>query len=350
MRRRDPFPLAVSFLLLAGLVVVASISLASCGQGSATHVSFSSFTSFDFPGTTETVPEKLNASGEIVGFYVDSLGLQHGFLLQGGSFSTFDFPGAVDNVLEGINDSTQTTGAYDDSSQVTHGFLLQGGTFSSFDVPNGVGATQPEGINDSTEVTGTYYDAGTGLEPGFLRQPDGSVVDIVPPHSGGYTEAHGINNSGTIVGRDIGAVSQGFQLSNGTYTYIDVPGATNTSIFGINNLGDIVGDYVDASGVQHGFVMSNGIVTTIDFPGSTNTNAQGINDSGEIVGSTVVSNVRHGYLYSNGTFTQIDYPGASTAGSGAPLSGTDVHGINASGEIVGSYTDTAGVIHGFTAK
>ncbi|MGO9211424.1 MAG: hypothetical protein ACLPXM_13295 [Terriglobales bacterium] len=309
MRKRGSFSLAVSFLLPAGLVVVFSIFLASCGQGSATHVSFSSFTSFDFPGSTETVPFRVNASGEIVG-------------------------------------------AYFEGPDVEHGFLLQGGTFTTFDVPNGIGGTQPEGINDASEVTGTYYDATTGLEPGFLRQPDGSVVDIVPPASTGYTEANGINNSGTIVGRYYGnnPVFQGFLFSNGSYSTIDVPGATNTSLFGINNLGDIVGDYIDTSGVTHGFLMSNGSVTTLDFPGATNTNAQGINDTGKIVGSTVVANVRHGYLFRDGTFTQIDFPGASPAGSGAPLSGTDVHGINASGVIVGSYTDTAGVIHGFTAK
>ena len=306
MRKRDPFPVAVSFLVLAGLVAVASISLASCNQGSATRRSLS-FTTIDFPGTTETLLFKINANGEIAG-------------------------------------------AYTVGPNVVHGFLLQGGTFTTFDVPNGVGATQPEGINDTSEVTGTYYDATTGLEPGFLRHPDGSVVDIVPPNSGGYTEANGINNSGTIAGRDIGAVSEGFVLSNGKYTITDVPGATNTSLFGINNLGDIVGSYVDTSGTTHGFLKSNGSITTIDFPGSTSTNAQDINDSGEIVGSTVVANVRHGYLFSSGTFTQIDYPGASTAGSGAPLSGTDVHGISASGVIVGTYTDTAGVIHGFSAK
>lgn len=309
MRRRDPFPLAVSFLLLAGLVVVASIFLASCGQGSATHVSFSSFTTIDFPGTTETLLFKINANGEIVG-------------------------------------------AYTVGPNVEHGFLLQGGTFTTFDVPNGVGGTQPEGINDTSEVTGTYYDATTGLEPGFLRHPDGSVVDIVPPNSGGYTEANGINNSGTIVGRYYGNTPglQGFLFSNGNYSTIDVPGATDTSLFGINNLGDIVGDYIDASGATHAFLLSNGSFTTIDFPGSANTNAQGINDTGEIVASTVVANVRHGYLFSNGNFTQIDFPGASPAGSGAPLSGTDVHGISASGVIVGTYTDTAGVIHGFSAK
>jgi probable HAF family extracellular repeat protein len=307
MRKRRPFPLSVSSCLLAGLVV-ASIPLASCGQGTGSATRGTpSFTSFDFPGSTETVPFKLNANGDIVGLYLDSLKKPHGFLLQGQSFSTVDFPGAVDNDLKAINDSTETTGDYDDSSGLTHG---------------------------------------------FLRQPDGSVVTIDPPASGGYTEANGINNSGTIVGRYFGNSGDlhGFQFSNGNYSTIDVPGATGTSVFGINNLGDIVGAYKDTSGATHGFLLSNGSVTTIDFPGSTNTNAQGINDSGEIVGSTVVGNVRHGYLFSNGHFTQIDFPGASLAGSGAPLSGTDVHGINTSGVIVGSYTDSAGVIHGFVTK
>jgi len=307
MRKRDPFPVAVSFLLLAGLVVVASIFLASCGQGSATHVSFSSFTTIDFPGYTATVPFKINASGVIVGTYYDSFDLKYGFLLQGGNFSTFVFPGAVDNDLEGINDSGQTTGAYDDSSGLTHG---------------------------------------------FLRQPDGSVVTIDPPASAGYAQAEDINNSGVIVGQFFGNTPgfQGFQFSNGNYTTINLPGATGTSLYAINNLGDTVGVYTDASGVNHGFLMSNGSVTTLTFPGSTATNAQGINDSGDIVGSTVVANVRHGYLFSNGNFTQIDAPGASPAGSGGPLTGTDVHGINASGVIVGTYQDSAGIIHGFIAK
>jgi len=310
MRERGSFTFTVSSCLLAGLVVVASIPLASCGQGSASDPQRSfSFTTFDFPGSTETVPFKLNASGEIVGAYFDGPNVEHGFLLQGGSFSTFDVPG-------------------------------------------GVGGTQPEGINDRTEITGTYYDVSSGLEPGFLRQPDGSVVTIVPPASTGYTEANGINNSGTIVGRYFGISPgfQGFQFSNGNYTTIDVPEATSSSMYGINNLGDIVGAYTDASGVTHGFLMSNGGFTAIDFPGATETNAQSINDNGEIVGSTVVADVRHGYLFSNGNFTQIDAPGASMAKSGAPLSGTDVHGINASGVIVGSYQDSAGIVHGFVAS
>ena len=98
MCRRDPFPLAVSFVLLAGLVVVASIFLVSCGQGSATHRSLS-FTTIDMPGYTYTVPLKINASGEIAGTYFDTLVIHHGFLWQAGSFTTVVVPGAVDNDL-----------------------------------------------------------------------------------------------------------------------------------------------------------------------------------------------------------------------------------------------------------
>jgi len=306
MCRCGPLAFRAPCFLLAVLVVAASILLASCGQGSSTNRSLS-FTTIDMPGYTYTVPYKINASGEIVGAYFDTLAIQHGFLWQAGSFTTVVVPGAVDNDLEGINDSTMTTGAYDDTNGLTHG---------------------------------------------FLRQPNGSVVTIDPPASAGYAQAEDINNSGTIVGQFFGNTPgfQGFQFSNGKYTTINLPGAAGTSLYAINNVGDTVGIYTDASGVSHGFLMSNGSVTTLDFPGATSTNAQGINDNGDIVGSAVVANVRHGYLYSNGNFTQIDFPGASPAGSGGPLTGTDVHGINASGVIVGSYSDSAGIVHGFIAR
>ena len=38
-----------------------------------------------------------------------------------------------------------------------------------------------------------------------------------------------------------------------TFTTIDVPGATATIAFGINNRGQIVGLYADVSGALHGF-------------------------------------------------------------------------------------------------
>ena len=80
------------------------------------------FTTIDFPSSTGTLANKVNARDEIVGTYADSVNASHGLLLKAGSFTTVDFPGAINTALEGINDRTDITGAYDDSSGVTHGF------------------------------------------------------------------------------------------------------------------------------------------------------------------------------------------------------------------------------------
>src|SRR5437763_17061081 len=75
--------------------------------------------------------------------------------------------------------------------------------------------------------------------------------------------------------------------------------------------------------------------TTLDDPSANNnTQAFGINASGQIVGQyTDASNHTHGFLYSNGTYTTLDDPSASATG------GTFALGINDLGQIVGVYGD-----------
>jgi probable HAF family extracellular repeat protein len=63
---------------------------------------------------------------------------------------------------------------------------------------------------------------------------------------------------GQIVGRYSDANgSHGFLYSNGTYTTLDDPLAANgTQAFGINDSGQIVGYYSDASFTEHGFLLT----------------------------------------------------------------------------------------------
>ena len=65
---------------------------------------------------------------------------------------------------------------------------------------------------------------------------------------------------------------------------IDPFGSTFTQALGINNLGEIVGFYTDAGGVQHGYTDLNGLFTSFDPTGSVNTTINGINDLGQVVG------------------------------------------------------------------
>jgi probable HAF family extracellular repeat protein len=89
--------------------------------------------------------------------------------------------------------------------------------------------------------------------------------------------------------------------------------------------------------------------TTIDDPlasatSGNGTDALGINAMGQIVGTYHdASSGHHGFLYSGGTYTTLDDP---SAGSGFGK-GTDAWGINASGQIVGDYTDSSNKEHGF---
>ncbi len=99
-----------------------------------------------------------------------------------------------------------------------------------------------------------------------------------------------------------------------TFTTIEVPGARRTSAQGVNDGGDIVGFYVDSTGVTRGFLLRRGTFTTIDFPGASFTDARGIGPRGEIVGSYRMPGEPtlnfHGYLLKpNGDFVPVNSPG-----------------------------------------
>ena len=119
-----------------------------------------------------------------------------------------------------------------------------------------------------------------------------------------------------------------------TFSTIDFPGASFTVAFGINNRGEIVGNYGFADGTGHGFLLDKGNFRTIDFPGAF-TQASGINNRGQIVGA---AGRTHGFLLDKGNFTTIDFPGApATAPKGAL-------GINDGGQIVGFYGTSLGFL------
>jgi len=158
---------------------------------------------------------------------------------------------------------------------------------------------------------------------------------------GDATTANGINDSGQIVGNYYDSSTiHGFLVSGGTYTTIDFPGAVAGSANAINDSGQIVGDYGDGAGGEHGYLLSGGQFTTIDVPGAVGlTAAEGINASGQIVGYYVDSGgSSHGFLLSDGKFTTIDFPTGTN---------TQALGINDSGQIVGTYDSPDGTYHGF---
>ena len=83
----------------------------------------------------------------------------------------------------------------------------------------------------------------------------------------------------------------------------------------------------------------------IDYPDALATIPFGINAQGDVVGSFVDGgSVSHGFILRDGEFTTIDVPGAA---------GTDARGISPAGDIVGGYWlpgEPAANIHGYLLR
>jgi VCBS repeat-containing protein len=205
--------------------------------------------------------------------------------------------------------------------------------------------TSVQGINGAGAVVGTYFANGTRhafLLGGNLTITGTNYTTIDDP-AATNGNAQGINDSGQIVGNynDSGGDSHGFLLTGTTYQLLNDPqSASSTWADGINDAGEVVGSYLDASGLSHGFLYGGGYTPINDPQGTGGTSANGINAAGEIVGNYVDSlGASHGFTYSNGTYTTLDDP--------LGVGGTFANGVNDAGEVVGSYLDGNGISHGF---
>src|SRR4029453_17113768 len=115
-------------------------------------------TTFDYPGAgNNTLPQKINERGDVVGEYIDSSGVARAFIrFSDGSFSD-PIVDPNDNVGftegRGINNSRTVAGDYLISDGTLHSFFLSGGTFTEYDVPGTV-QTNLLSINDAGDFTG----------------------------------------------------------------------------------------------------------------------------------------------------------------------------------------------------
>lgn len=108
------------------------------------------------------------------------------------------------------------------------------------------------------------------------------------------TNATGINNKGEVVGFYYDATTKGRQghpahgflrRVDGTFESFDYPGTSHTFAHAVNDTGHVVGAYEDDAGVAHGFLRhSDGSFVAVDHPEGTSTVPYGINNRSEIVG------------------------------------------------------------------
>ncbi len=263
-------------------------------------------------------------------------------------FTEMTAPGGITPGVFGINNHGTLVGNYclPGSPTDIRGFLHREGVFTDVVIPGAGGDPNPffgynwlaelNSINDAGTAVGTYTDAHSFFQS-FLRSPTGEITLLPDAISKGTSSMYGINDAGALVGfgaTDLESVLNnvglhGFLWRHGRYAQIDYPGSLGTACSALNDEGQIVGWYVDASQNTHGFLLDEHGFRTLDVPGAVSTFALGINNQSQIVGRYVdASQVQHGFLLSHGDYVTVDFPGQT---------GNELYGINEHGEMVGNY-------------
>jgi len=257
------------------------------------------FISIEIPGATWGGPYFTGAFGIndarlVTGYYYDGSN-SHGFAWQGGILHVLDLPGATDTYLSGVNNQGVVIEDYDNGAPytVTSGtYSFRTKTWTMLPDPPGYSDNASYQINDFGFVVGDAY---APNNVAWIWDPGSQSYSIyaVPGSMQYSTYSGGINDKGQVVGQfqDTSGVWHGFLEEGGTYTTIDPPDSTYTYPSEINNSSTIVGSWNNLSGWSEGFVRtSTGGFTVVNFPGGLETQIFGINNRGDICGVWVDPN------------------------------------------------------------
>lgn len=152
-----------------------------------------------------------------------------------------------------------------------------------------------------------------------------------------------INSSGSVAGNfvDASGIQHGFVWINGTYTFFDPAGSTETFANGINDTGTITGFWLDASLNAHGFIRdAAGAIASFDaVSGARRTYGWSINKRGDVGGDYFGPSGWAAFTRrADGQVISFSVPGAAST-SGANINDKD--------EIGGYYLDANSVAHAF---
>jgi hypothetical protein len=190
------------------------------------------FTSYLFPGHTNTIFNRITESRLIYGCFHDEGVLDSPQESMHAITNRLRPDGSIENIAFKTDGATMNVGGdaaavryagvwYEYETLRHRSYIFRGANRVDFDMP-GSNMSQAWDMNAQGDVVGIWG-----------NNPDPVLVDGIPFH--GFL-------------RD----------RQGNFIAIDYPDSIDTHAFGINQLGDIVGSYVDKSFNVHGFVAHPG--------------------------------------------------------------------------------------------
>lgn len=271
------------------------------------------------PGATHAV----NAFGEVIGTRSN-----RPFLYSNGITVDLDNSGSAKD----INDKHQVVGVSHDN----RGFLYNNGTLIDIGDLGYGGDVVAQAINNSEQIVGDAFD---GNNSRAFRWSSGTMIGL--PVGGGFSSAYGINNLGEIVGI---ANNRAFLYSASQITDLGTLGGTTSIARRINDSQMIVGDaFLPGNSLRHAVLYDHGAIIDLTPGLQRETYAYGINNLGQIVGNVASSDQpQYAFVIDNGVM--IDLNALIQPDNNWYL--TNAEDINELGEIAGAGF-YQGNFHGF---
>ena len=216
-----------------------------------------------------------------------------------------------------------------------HAFVWSNGTMTDLGSLGGL-YSQGVAINGSGEVVGESATKSSGPFERFLWNGHSMKALSAP------TTVYGINDSGQIVGQCFDAVfiqTTACVVSNGTITnlpesnpnieclYINTIPPNIPAAVAINNNGQILGNCFESSGGL-AIVWTNDTPTVLPTLGGVASSGTAISSNGQVVGTSQTSTgAEDGFLWSNGTMTDLgsNFSPAAVNDSGVIVGGQFVY-------------------------
>jgi len=200
------------------------------------------------PGATAIQMYGINSAGVAVGWCtLASTGYPVGLKYSKGKLAEFSVPKALVTEANGINDKGNIVGAFIDSNGVQHGFLMVGKKVTQLDPPGVTSLAQGWGINNKGVIT-AFGANSSGTYVSFTTANKGKTYKAfhAPGEGSSGTAIHNINNNGDIVATvfDTAGNRHGVLFHKGKYyTYDDPNGVGSTRGDGLNDTLHMVGRY-----------------------------------------------------------------------------------------------------------
>ena len=287
-------------ITLAGLLALIVIPSGAHAGAMAYHVTDLGL----LAGSTYNEARGINVSGQVIGASYFTPVLTHATLWNGTTATDLGTLGGTSSLAWAVNASGQVVGEHSFADSTTRAVLWNGTTATDLGTLGGRDS-YAKGINASGQVVGSSNIANGPLH---AVRWNGTTPTDLGTLGGSSSLGAGINASGQVVGRaDLtGDSAYHATLWNGTTaTDLGTLGGTHSLAFAINDSGQAVGwSFAAGSNLQHAALWNGTTVIDLGALGDF-TSALGINASGQIVGSFSKGFTSHAFLYTDGTMYDL---------------------------------------------